>query len=120
MVEDNTEALSRMSTLGLSNDYIPYAINLLSAVSSQVNSTGYVNQVTDPYSFDKQGDMSPEAQSFVVLSYKAYQDWDGLGRAGAGNADLGKDSGAGRGVGDISWRGAVGVGLAVLGGMLLL
>jgi rhamnogalacturonyl hydrolase YesR len=106
-------AAFRLSTLNITNDFVPMAISLLSAVSSQVNSTGYVNQVTDPYSFSRQGDMSPEAQSFVVLAYEAYKDWETAGKQGAGGKDLGKDSSAAKlGAG---WLGLTGM---VVGGLI--
>ena len=94
-----TADLSRMSTLGLSNNYVNMSTTLLAAVSAKVNSTGYVTQVTDPYSFTTQGTESPEAQSFVVMAYAAFNAWNASGRPGGPSGDgdpLGKYSGAPR------------------------
>jgi hypothetical protein len=86
-----------MSTMNLTNDYIPMGLKMLAAVSRQINSTGHLGQVTDPYSFSVQGDYSPEGQSFVVMAYAAYQDWDKQGREGADGESLeAGDNGAGR------------------------
>jgi len=107
-----------MSNQNLTNDYIPMGIKMLAAVSRQVNSTGHLGQVTDPYSFSVQGDYSPEGQSFVVMAYAAYNDWETQGSEGANGETLevGDDSGAGRlSVGNL------GLGLlAVLGGLAML
>lgn len=70
------------------NDYVPMGLRLLAAVSRKVNDTGHLTQVTDPYSFSVQGDYSPEGQSFVVMAYSAYQEWDAAGREGADGEDL--------------------------------
>lgn len=87
-----------MSTLNLTNNYVPMGINMLSAVSAKVNSSGYVTQVVDPYDWSRQGGDSAEAQSFVMMAYAAYNEWDAQGRPGnqAGENPLGDESGAGR------------------------
>jgi rhamnogalacturonyl hydrolase YesR len=72
----------RLSTLNLTNDYVNMSLTLLSGVSKKVNDTGYVTQVTDPYTFSKQGTESPEAQSFVILAYSAYNEWVAQGSNG--------------------------------------
>jgi hypothetical protein len=108
-----------MANENISTDYIPMGLRMLAAVSRQVNSTGHLGQVTDPYSFSVQGDYSPEGQSFVVMAYAAYQEWDAQGRDGANGEGLtaGDDSGAQRLAG--AWAGAFAV-LAVMGGLLVL
>ncbi|KAK4686019.1 hypothetical protein P7C73_g4107, partial [Tremellales sp. Uapishka_1] len=86
---------SRMSTLNLTNTYVPFSLTLLASVSSAVNETGYLSQVVDPNSFDKQGTVSPEGQSFVVLAYAAYNDWTKAGSQGStGSNPLGVVSAA--------------------------
>ncbi|WVQ66675.1 uncharacterized protein L199_004863 [Kwoniella botswanensis] len=93
-INDNT---SRLSTLNITDTYVPDSLKLLAAVSSYVNSTGYLTQVVNPYDFSKQGTVSPEGQSFVVMAYAAYKEWDSLGRRGStsGNDDpLGSSSSA--------------------------
>ncbi|AFR94210.1 hypothetical protein C343_02279 [Cryptococcus neoformans C23] len=85
----------RLSTLGITNDYVDMALGLLSAASSYVNSTGYLTQVVNPLDFSKQGEESPEGQSFLVMAYAAHKDWDDAGRAGhTGDDGLGSKSGA--------------------------
>nr|XP_031861582.1 uncharacterized protein CI109_002811 [Kwoniella shandongensis]KAA5528654.1 hypothetical protein CI109_002811 [Kwoniella shandongensis] len=86
----------RLSTLNITNNYVNTSLNLLAAVSSRVNSTGFLTQVVNPNDFTKQGDHSPEGQSFVVLAYAAYKEWDSLGKNGYSNKDdpLGKASAA--------------------------
>ena len=70
---------------------------LLSAVSSRVNSTGYLTQVVDPDDFVQLGTQSPEGQSFVLLAYAAYNQWVALGRQGEkGSHPLGQSSTAER------------------------
>ena len=70
---------------------------LLSAVSSRVNSTGYLTQVVDPDDFINMGSQSPEGQSFVILAYAAYNEWVALGRQGEkGSNPLGPSSTAER------------------------
>ena len=83
-----------MSTMNVTNDYVPFGLRLLAAVSRNVNETGHLGQVTDPYSFSVEGDYSPEGQSFVVMAYAAYNEWDAAGRGGADGEDL--EDGAGR------------------------
>lgn len=41
-----------------------------------------MTQVTDPLKFTIEGTESPEAQSFVILAYAAYKDWDKMGKPG--------------------------------------
>lgn len=90
-----SSALSRLSTLGITNDYVDMALGLLSAASSYVNSTGYLTQVVNPLDFSEQGEESPEGQSFLVMAYAAHKDWNNAGRAGHTNNDgLGSKSGA--------------------------
>ncbi|WOO81514.1 Unsaturated rhamnogalacturonyl hydrolase YesR [Vanrija pseudolonga] len=72
----------RFSTLKVTNSYVNFSLTLLKAVSHNVNSTGYVTQVTDPLKFTVEGTESPEAQSFVILAYAAYKDWDKMGKPG--------------------------------------
>ncbi|ORX39444.1 Six-hairpin glycosidase-like protein [Kockovaella imperatae] len=77
----------RLSTIGLTNAHVNMSSQLLSAVSSKVNSTGFVTQVVDPLSFGEQGKASPEAQSFLIMAYAAFNDWNSTGRAGSGDSD---------------------------------
>ncbi|WVO19538.1 uncharacterized protein IAS62_000826 [Cryptococcus decagattii] len=85
----------RLSTLGITNDYVDMALSLLSAASSYVNSTGYLTQVVNPLDFSEQGEESPEGQSFLVMAYAAHKDWNNAGRAGhTKNDGLGPKSGA--------------------------
>jgi len=110
-----------MSTMNLTNDYIPMGLKLLAAVSRQVNETGHLGQVTDPYSFSVEGDYSPEGQSFVVMAYAAYNDWDVAGRGGANGETLeAGDNESGNGAGRVGGLGLAGVlsmlfGLAITG-----
>ena len=96
-----------MATLNLTNTYVTSSLTLLSAVSEKVNSTGYLTQVVDPNDFTQQGSQSPEGQSFVVLAYAAYDEWDKMGRPGevqGGKTPLGKESGAVRTAGlAVAW-----------------
>ncbi|WRT70037.1 uncharacterized protein IL334_007031 [Kwoniella shivajii] len=78
----------RLSTLNITDNYVPNSLKLLAAVSSYINSTGYLTQVVNPYDFTKEGTYSPEGQSFVVMAYAAYKEWDSLGRKGS---NAGKD-----------------------------
>lgn len=103
--------------MNLTNDYIPMGLKLLAAVSRQVNETGHLGQVTDPYSFSREGDYSPEGQSFVVMAYAAYNDWDAAGRGGADGESLQVgDNGAAR-LGGMGLVGTAAIlfGLAVTG-----
>ncbi|WVR09593.1 hypothetical protein IAU60_006664 [Kwoniella sp. DSM 27419] len=86
----------RLSTLGITDGHVMNSIKLLTAVSSHVNSTGYLGQVVNPFDFGKQGTVSSEGQSFVVMAYAAYKEWDSLGRKGYDSKDdpLGKYSAA--------------------------
>lgn len=91
---------------------------MLAAVSRSVNSTGHLTQVTDPYSFSVQGDYSPEGQSFVVMAYAAYQDWEAQGSEGANGETLeagDKENGAGK-----LALGGLGIVLAIMGGLAVL
>ncbi|KAL1410843.1 hypothetical protein Q8F55_001786 [Vanrija albida] len=72
----------RFSTLKVTNAYVNFSLTLLSSVSHNVNSSGYVTKVTDPLKFTIEGSESPEAQSFVILAYAAYKDWDKMGKPG--------------------------------------
>jgi hypothetical protein len=107
----------RLSTLNLTNTHVSFGISLLSSVSSKVNSTGFVTQVVNPYDFGVQGAESAEAQSFIIMAYAAYDQWDKQGRPGnvSDSNPLGKDSGAGRNVGSVG-MGLI-VGVTVLGMM---
>jgi len=118
-VDRDTLICSRMANEDVSNDYIPMGLRMLAAVSRQVNSTGHLGQVTDPYSFSVQGEYSPEGQSFVVMAYAAYQDWDAAGREGANGESL--ETGDGNGAQRLGgvWAGMTAV-LAVMGGLLAL
>lgn len=78
----------RLSTLNLTNDYVNMSLTMLAGVSKKVNGSGYVTQVTDPYTFSKEGQQSPEAQSFVLLAYAAYKQWVAQGSQGV---DKGKN-----------------------------
>ena len=82
--------------MNLTNSHVSYGINLLSAVSSKVNSTGFVTQVVNPYDFQQQGPESAEAQSFILMAYAAYKEWVSMGKPGntGGDNPLGNDSGA--------------------------
>ena len=68
------------------------ATKLLSAASAKVNSTGYLTQVVDPLNYPFQGTQSPEGQSFIVMAYAAFNQWNASGRAGDTGSDdpLGK------------------------------
>ena len=99
--------------MSLTNDYVPMGLKMLAAVSRNVNETGHLGQVTDPYSFSVQGDYSPEGQSFVVMAYSAYDQWDAAGRAGADGEDL--EDGAVR-TGGMMGMLAVGLAVGLLGG----
>lgn len=72
----------RMSTLNLTNDHVEMAVDMLAGASRNVNSTGYLVNVTDPYSFHKPGTYSPEGNAFVILGYAAYNEWDEMGKPG--------------------------------------
>lgn len=64
------------------------ALNLLSSASRYVsNSTGVLEQVVDPLDWSKQGQDSPEGQSFMIMAYAAHGDWDRAGRKGATGVD---------------------------------
>lgn len=98
----------RMSTLNLTNDHVDLASGMLAGASRNVNSTGYITNVTDPYKFSEPGTYSPEGNSFVLLAYAAYNEWDKMGQPGNTH---GKDP-----LSDAAGRmevGAVGVVLAV-------
>ncbi|OCF43696.1 hypothetical protein I317_02448 [Kwoniella heveanensis CBS 569] len=111
----------RLSQLNITDAYTPNATALLGAASSYVNSTGYLTQVVNPYDFSKQGGESAEGQSFMVMAYAAYKEWDSLGRKGVNTKDdpLGESSSAparfGTGVG----AGALALVLGVLGWTLV-
>ncbi|WVF67288.1 hypothetical protein IAT40_002038 [Kwoniella sp. CBS 6097] len=113
----------RLSQLNITDAYTPNATALLSAASTYVNSTGYLTQVVNPFDFTKQGGESAEGQSFMVMAYSAYKEWDSLGRKGVDSKDdpLGESSS-----GVARWAGAspvvvlAGTGLsAVLGWTML-
>ena len=106
---------SRLSTLNLTNAHLTFALDLLSAVSSKVNSSGYLTQVVNPQSFPDQGTESPEGQSFVVMAYAAYNDWVKMGQPGDQGNDtpLGSDSGEGRAMG-MSTTALIGVAIVSL------
>ena len=115
----NLTTLSRMSNQNLTNDYVPMGLKMLAAVSRNINSTGHLTQVTDPYSFSVQGDYSPEGQSFVVMAYAAYQDWEAQGSEGANGETLeagDKENGAGR----LALGGLGVVLIAIMGGLAVL
>lgn len=82
----------RLSTLNLTNAYVNMSLTLLSAASNNVNSTGYLTQVTNPNSFSVQGTVSPEGQSFVILAYSAYNQWAAQGSPGNTGPGLGATS----------------------------
>lgn len=86
----------RMSTMNLTNEYVDMSTTLLGAVSKQVNETGFLKNVTDPYSFSKPGNYSGEGQSFVLMAYAAFRDWEAMGKPGNSRGDdpLGGKSGA--------------------------
>jgi hypothetical protein len=108
-----------MSNQNLTNDYVPMGLKMLAAVSRSINSTGHLTQVTDPYSFSVQGDYSPEGQSFVVMAYAAYQDWEAQGSEGANGETLeagDKENGAGK----LALGGFAVVSMAVISGLAVL
>ncbi|GFZ50987.1 hypothetical protein JCM24511_08745 [Saitozyma sp. JCM 24511] len=116
----------RLSTLNITNNYVPAALTLLSGVSDKVNSTGYLTQVVNPNSFGAQGTESPEGQSFVIMAYSAFKEWEQRGQSGFnGSGDpLGMGSAAGRRVGPVlglglesGWGWMLGLGVG-LGGVL--
>ncbi|WVQ94887.1 hypothetical protein IAU59_001972 [Kwoniella sp. CBS 9459] len=86
----------RLSQLNITDAYTPNATALLGAASTYVNSTGYLGQVVNPFDFSKQGSESAEGQSFMVMAYAAYKEWDSLGRKGVSTSDdpLGESSSA--------------------------
>lgn len=99
--------------MNLTNEYVPMGLQMLAAVSRNINSTGHLGQVTDPYSFSVQGEYSPEGQSFVVMAYSAYQEWDAAGRGGADGEGL--EDGAGR-LGGMMGLLVAGLAVGLLGG----
>lgn len=107
-----------MSTLNRTNDYVPMGLRMLSGVGRNINSTGHLTQVTDPYSFSVEGDYSPEGQSFVVMAYAAYNEWDTEGRGGADGGDLEDGTGRLGGVASMLVLGLV-VGLLGSGGWIM-
>lgn len=77
--------------------------------------------MANPNDFSKQGENSPEAQSFVIMAYAAYKEWNKLGRSGGtsdSKGDLGPDSGASKAV--VGWGVATILGLAGLSGWAIL
>ncbi|EIW72178.1 hypothetical protein M231_01851 [Tremella mesenterica] len=107
----------RMSTMGLTNQYASQGIQLLSAVSAKVNSSGYLTQVVNPYDWSQTATQSPEGQSFVIMAYSAYNEWISQGQQGDSDKNpLGNDSGA---LGGISrqYMGFVGFLTAVCAGV---
>lgn len=103
----------RMSTLNLTNDHVDLASQMLAGASRNVNSTGYVTNVTDPYKFSEPGSYSPEGNSFVLLAYAAYNEWEKMGKPGSSRGKDPLSDGAGRlgvGVGAV----LVAVGVSVL------
>jgi len=72
----------RFSTMNITNEYVDMSLTMLAGASSNVNSTGYLNKVTDPMAFVSEGTYSPEGQSFIILAYAAYNDWDAAGKPG--------------------------------------
>ncbi|CAK9787402.1 unnamed protein product [Cutaneotrichosporon oleaginosum] len=98
----------RMSTLNLTNDHVDMAVSMLAGASRNVNATGFLVNVTDPYSFHKPGTYSPEGNAFVVLGYAAYNDWERMGKPGN---TRGKDPLAG-GAGRVGVSAVVGAGAA--------
>jgi hypothetical protein len=107
-----------MSNQNLTNDYVPMGLKMLAAVSRQINSTGHLGQVTDPYSFSVQGDYSPEGQSFVVMAYAAHNDWEAQGSEGANGETL-EVGDKGNGAGRLAWSAGL-VLMAVAGGLAVL
>ncbi len=103
----------RMSTLNLTNDHVEMAVDMLAGASRNVNSTGYLINVTDPYSFHKPGTYSPEGNAFVVLGYAAYNDWDKMGKPGNTRGKDPLKGGSGRVAAS-----ALGVGVAVAGALV--
>lgn len=79
--------------------------------------------MVNPNSFGAQGTESPEGQSFVILAYSAFKEWEQRGQSGFnGSGDpLGKGSAAGRRVGvgmGLGWPWVLGLGLG-LGGAIV-
>ncbi|EJT45607.1 hypothetical protein A1Q1_05944 [Trichosporon asahii var. asahii CBS 2479] len=72
----------RMSTLNLTDDYVPTSLQMLAAASKNVNETGYLTHVTNPMLFKVEGSSSPEGQTFIILAYSAYKDWIAQGKKG--------------------------------------
>jgi hypothetical protein len=83
----------RFSTMNLTNDYVDMSLTLLGGASRNVNSSGYLNHVVNPMTFVNETTESPEGQSFMILAYAAYNDWDKAGRPG--NTKTGSDPLAG-------------------------
>jgi hypothetical protein len=88
----------RFSTMNITNDYVDMSLKMLAGASRNVNSTGYVGQVVNPITFDRVDTQSPEGQSFIILAYAAYNDWDKAGKPGnPGDKDpLGDKGNSGR------------------------
>jgi hypothetical protein len=102
--------------MNLTDDYVNFATNLLSASSSHVNSSGYLTQVVNPLDFTSQGTQSPEGQSFIVMAYAAYNDWDNAGQSGNnGSSNPLSQSGAEKLVAPLS----MGLGWAIAGVLAL-
>lgn len=107
----------RMSTLSLTNDHVEMAAEMLAGASRNVNATGYLTNVTDPLAFRTAGTYSPEGQSFVLLAYAAYNEWDKMGKPGNTRGDDPLAESAARAAAAASAAmvfGAVGVALAMV------
>lgn len=72
----------RLSTMNVTDQWVNMGSSLLSGASNHVNSTGHLNNVVNPLAFDKEADESPEGQSFIILGYAAYKQWDQRGAPG--------------------------------------
>lgn len=117
-----TLTTSRLSLENITSQYVPTALNLLSAVSDRVNSTGHLQEVVNPLDWSSAGYNSPEGQAFVLMAYSAWGEWDWRGRNGSpdGGDGLGRvtEGKAGRRaeVRDVFGLGGLG-GLGAMGGL---
>lgn len=73
----------RFAAMNITNDYVDMSLKMLASVSKNVNATGYLNKVVSPMTFAHESTSSPEGQSFMILAYAAYNDWDAAGKPGA-------------------------------------
>lgn len=83
----------RLSVLSGKHQYLPQAMTYLSSLAAgnvstgaSIDSSGWLQPVVDPLTFNKQGTKSPESQSFVLLLDAAHKDWVSDGSKGVNAA----------------------------------